>query len=128
MFRGDDSEFFWQELTEEEIADRVVKQLDECQETGRSLLSIEKILQNIGTERSKQKEIRWMSKWLAEPWRGTARIHWAVSCAYIACPLSSLLVLVVAMEWGIRGSTELPMWFKRFPWYKASFLAVGSSK
>ena len=25
-------------------------------------------------------------------------------------------------EWGIRGSTELPTWFKRFPWFKAVFL------
>lgn len=35
---------------------------------------------------------------------GTAIVHWLVSCAYIACPLSSLLVLVVAMESELRWS------------------------
>ena len=24
-------------------------------------------------------------------------------------------------EWGIRGSTELPQWFKSFPWFKVVF-------
>lgn len=52
----------------------------------------------IGTERSKERERGAVAKWLIEPWYGTAKVHWLVSCAYIACPLSSLLVLVVAME------------------------------
>ncbi|CAL1154275.1 unnamed protein product, partial [Cladocopium goreaui] len=114
----DDNEFFWQELTEEELSERVTAQLDA---SNADLPSIETILQTIGTERSKERESGAVAKWLIEPWCGTARVHWLVSCAYIACPLSSLLVLVVAMEWGIRGSTELPMWFKRFPWFKVVF-------
>ena len=57
-----------------------------------------KSIPRISTERSKERESGAVAKWLIEPWCGTARVHWLVSCAYIACPLSSLLVLVVAME------------------------------
>lgn len=113
-------EFFWQELTEEEISDRVTQQLDESRNDS-TPLNIEIILQRIGIERSKERETGTIAKWLVEPWRGTARIHWLVSCAYISCPVSSLLVLVVAMEWGIRGSAQLPEWFKRFSWFKIVF-------
>ncbi|CAK9064462.1 unnamed protein product [Durusdinium trenchii] len=115
-----DEEFFWQELTEEEISDRVTQQLDESRNDS-TPLNIEIILQRIGIERSKERETGTIAKWLVEPWRGTARIHWLVSCAYISCPVSSLLVLVVAMEWGIRGSAQLPEWFKRFSWFKIVF-------
>eukprot|EP00913_Durusdinium_trenchii_P032822 g30727.t1 len=115
-----EDEFFWQELTEEEISDRVTQQLDESRNDS-TPLNIEIILQRIGIERSKERETGTIAKWLVEPWRGTARIHWLVSCAYISCPVSSLLVLVVAMEWGIRGSAQLPEWFKRFSWFKIVF-------
>lgn len=71
--------------------------MDENQ-SARELPSIEVILQTIGTERSKERETGAVARWLVEPLYGTARVHWLVSCAYIACPLSSLLVLVVAME------------------------------
>lgn len=60
--------------------------------------NIETILQQIGVDRSMERESSRLAKWLVQPFGGTARVHWLVSCAYIACPLSSLLVLVVAME------------------------------
>ncbi|CAL1160984.1 unnamed protein product [Cladocopium goreaui] len=115
----DAQEFFWQELTEEELSERVTNQLDESQTASNALPSIETILQRIGTDVSKEHETGRVAKWLTEPMFGTARVHWLVSCAYIACPLSSLLVLVVATEWGIRGSTRLPVWFPA--WFKVIF-------
>ena len=81
--------------------DRVTNQLDESQ-TASAIPSIETILQRIGTDVSKEHETGRVAKWLTEPLFGTARVHWLVSCAYIACPLSSLLVLVVATESGQR--------------------------
>lgn len=82
--------------------DRVTNQLDESQTASNALPSIETILQRIGTDVSKEHETGRVAKWLTEPMFGTARVHWLVSCAYIACPLSSLLVLVVATESGLR--------------------------
>ena len=82
--------------------DRVTNQLDENQTASNALPSIETILQRIGTDVSKEHETGRVAKWFTEPMFGTARVHWLVSCAYIACPLSSLLVLVVATEPGLR--------------------------
>ncbi|CAE7722647.1 mok14, partial [Symbiodinium sp. CCMP2456] len=104
-----------QELSEEELNTLVRAKLDILDQ------DIETILRSIGSDRDSEYETSPVSKWLTAHWLGTARIHWLVSCGYIACPLSSLLILVVATEWGIRGSTELPEWFKRFPWFKTVF-------
>ena len=104
-----------QELSEAELNVLVRAKLDIMDQ------DIETILRSIGSDRDMEHETRTTSKWLVGHWLGTARIHWLVSCGYIACPLSSLLILVVATEWGIRGSTDLPEWFKRFPWFKTVF-------
>ncbi|CAJ1418441.1 unnamed protein product [Effrenium voratum] len=117
-------EFLRQELSEEELSELVQKKLDFFEAKGIDA-DIETILQAIGSDRDIEYEDGAVSKWLVSQLYGTARIHWLVSGAYIACPLSSLLVLVIAMEWGIRGSTELPEWFKRFPWFKTVFGSGG---
>ena len=104
-----------QELSEAELNVLVTAKLDVVDQ------DIETVLRSIGADRDMEHETRSTSKWLVHHCLGTARIHWLVSCGYIACPLSSLLILVVATEWGIRGSTELPEWFKRFPWFKTVF-------
>lgn len=98
------------------MAARVTTELDESRHRG-ELPSIETILQKIGTELSMEREIQReasssLSKAAAQLFTGqlcgTARVHWLVSCAYIACPLSSLLVLVVATEaWWEIGDLEI---------------------
>ena len=104
-----------QELSEAELNVLVTAKLETLDQ------DIETVLRSIGSDRDVEHETNPVSKWLVCHSLGTARIHWLVSCGYIACPLSSLLILVVATEWGIRGSTELPEWFKRFPWFKTVF-------
>lgn len=105
---------------------RVTTELDESRRLG-ELPSIETILQKIGTELSIEREIQReasssLSKAAAQLFTGqlcgTARVHWLVSCAYIACPLSSLLVLVVATEaWWEIGDLEFLVVSRRWTLY-----------
>ncbi|CAE8742434.1 unnamed protein product [Polarella glacialis] len=108
------NEFLKQELSEEELAERVKAKL-----SSNEALDIDAILQSIGADRDREQETCPVARWLLQPTLGTARIHWLV---YVASPVSGFLTfVVVATEWGIRGSTDLPAWFKRFPWFKTVF-------
>eukprot|EP00929_Paragymnodinium_shiwhaense_P027907 TRINITY_DN16274_c0_g3_i1.p1 TRINITY_DN16274_c0_g3~~TRINITY_DN16274_c0_g3_i1.p1 ORF type:complete len:2002 (+),score=497.55 TRINITY_DN16274_c0_g3_i1:86-6091(+) len=105
-----DNEILVQELSENELADRVCDALEED-----SSRNIVEILERIGCDIYIAREKNPLSRWLLQRNVGTARIHWLIAAGYIGSPLGSFLTFVLSTEWGSRGSTDLPDWFRYVP-------------